>query len=253
MGAPPTVAPAGLGSRPRPGRRAVVPAGALARWVGEILITAGLVVALFIVYLLWITDIVQSRTQYRLRVQLGQTWQHPPAAGRRPGTPSARPAPPVRPSVGQAFAVLRIPRFGPDYAPVIVEGVSTAELRRGPGHYPGTAMPGQLGNFVVSGHRTTYGKPFSRIDELKVGDPVVVEVRDFYYVYRVSGSEVVDPDRLDVTDPVPERPGEKPSHATLTLTTCHPKFSASRRLIVFAVLATTRPKPGGVPAGPGGN
>ncbi|OHV45191.1 class E sortase [Pseudofrankia sp. BMG5.36] len=222
--------------------------GAAVRAVGELLITVGLLVALFLAYQLWITDLFQARSQSRLHDRLAASWQAPPA---QPPAKPSRPPPAVRPNpaVGQGFAVLHIPRLGEDYAPVIVEGVGETQLEEGPGHYPGTAMPGETGNFVVSGHRTTYGKPFNRLDELRPGDPVVVEVADRYYVYRMTRSEVVAPDRIDVTDPVPEHAGVTPTAAVMTMTTCHPKYSAKSRLIVFASLDRTVMKtPGaGVP------
>jgi sortase A len=234
-------------SVPRPSRRRRV-AGTTARALGELLITLGLLVALFLTYQLWITDLFQARSQSRLHDRLAESW-HTPAA-KAPAKPS-QPPPATRPdpAVGQGFAVLHIPRLGDDYAPVVVEGVGEEQLQEGPGHYPGTAMPGETGNFVVSGHRTTYGKPFNRLDELHPGDPMVVEVADRYYVYRMTRSEVVAPDRIDVTDPVPERPGVAPKAAVMTMTTCHPKYSAKSRLIVFASLDKTVMKTpgGGVP------
>lgn len=227
-------------------RRAQGPVAVLARSIGELLITAGLVVALFLGYQLWITDIFQARTQARLHHELSETWSGPA----RPTPDTAAPLPPAvrpAPAVGDGFAVLRIPRFGADYAPVVVEGNSEAELRNGPGHYPGTAMPGEVGNFVVSGHRTTYGKPFSRLDEMRPGDPIVVEVQDRYYIYRMTRSEVVAPNRLDIVAPVPEHPGARPTEAVITMTTCHPRYSAQSRLIVFGVLDRTAGKSAGVP------
>ncbi|MCL9761720.1 class E sortase [Frankia sp. AiPa1] len=221
--------------------------GRLARGGGELLITAGVVVALFLGYQLWATNLLAGRTQDRLHHQLEQTWSRPAPAP--PGSGAPRMAVPPLPAVplGDGVAILRVPRLGRDYAPVVVEGVSAADLRRGPGHIPGTAMPGQIGNFVVSGHRTTYGKPFNRLDELKVGDALVVEVRDRYYTYRVTGSEVVTPNRLDVTYPVPKRPGVAPTKSLLTLTTCHPKYSASHRLVVYGGLVGVTEKSAGLP------
>ena len=233
--------------------RWVVRGGMAVRAAGELLITAGVLVGLFLVYQLWITDIFQARTQARLHNRLAAAWAAParPAPAR-----AAAPPPAVRPdpSTGQGFAVLHIPRLGAGYAPVIVEGVAEAQLQEGPGHYPGTAMPGEIGNFVVSGHRTTYGEPFNRVDELRSGDPIVVEVSDRYYVYSVSRLEVVQPTALDVTDPVPEQPGRAPKSAVMTMTTCNPKYSAATRLIVFSTLEKIVMKaPGiGVPDEPAG-
>ncbi|WP_052711110.1 class E sortase [Pseudofrankia sp. DC12] len=242
----PSPVPPAPGGRPGGARTG----GAVVRGVGELLITLGLVVALFLAYELWITDIFQARTQSRLHNKLAATW----AAPARPATPAPPPpAAPLHPAVGDGFAELHIPRLGAGYAPVIVEGVGEAQLQEGPGHYPGTAMPGEIGNFVVSGHRTTYGKPFNELDELRPGDPVVVEVSDRYYVYRMTRSEVVAPTRLDVTYPVPEQAGKAPTAAVMTMTTCNPKYSARTRLIVFAKLDKTVMKaPGvGVPFEPG--
>ncbi|EFC85864.1 class E sortase [Parafrankia sp. EUN1f] len=223
--------------------------GHLARGAGELMITCGVIVVLFLCYQLWITDIFAARTQDQIRHDLTTAWaQHAVPKPARGGGADPRKRPSVPPvELGDGIAVLRVPRFGTDYAPVVVEGVSTADLRRGPGHFPGSAMPGEIGNFVVSGHRTTYGKPFSRVDELKVGDPIVVEVADRYFTYRVTRSEIVDPHRLDVTYPVPGHLGEAPTKARMTLTTCHPRFSAKSRLIVFAELDETRDKSDGPP------
>lgn len=247
-GEPPTLLPgpgAEYGSSPARHRSARPVGGRVARGVGELLITAGVVVVLFMVYQLWITDIFAARAQDQVRHDLTAAWaRQPPAEPGPVGTDSDR-VPPVE--LGDGLAVLRVPRFGPDYAPVVVEGVTTEALRRGPGHFPGSAMPGQIGNFVVSGHRTTYGKPFSRVDELRVGDPIVVEGAGRYFTYRVTGSEIVDPHRLDVTYPVPGRPGEAPTRSLMTLTTCHPRFSAKSRLIIFAELDETRGKSEGAP------
>nr|MDT0667201.1 sortase [Micromonospora sp. DSM 115978] len=143
---------------------------------------------LFIVYQLWVTGLFQARTQDRLRDELARSWSEEstdaPAeplverGGADPGALSSDA------TANGALAVLRIPEFGDGYAPVVVEGVTVEALELGPGHYPGTALPGEIGNFVVSGHRTTYGAPFSRLDELDAGDPVVVEARDRYFTYR---------------------------------------------------------------------
>ncbi|MCK9920312.1 class E sortase [Frankia sp. AgPm24] len=220
--------------------------GRLGRGLSELLMTAGVLVVLFLVYQLWVTDLFAARTQDRLHHELEQSWSRPAPRVPAPSAPRVAPPPPVVP-LGDGVAILRVPRLGRDYAPVVVQGVSAADLRRGPGHIPGTAMPGQIGNFVVSGHRTTYGKPFNRLDELKPGDAIVVEVQDRYYTYRVSGSEVVTPNRVDVTYPVPKHAGEVPAKSLITLTTCHPEYSASHRLIVYGELVDTTAKSAGPP------
>nr|WP_283096778.1 class E sortase [Frankia umida] len=235
----------GHGRRGRGGGRPVW-VGRLGRGLSELLMTAGVLVVLFLVYQLWVTDLFAARTQDRLHHELEQSWSRPAPRVPVPSAPRTAPPPPAVP-LGDGVAILRVPRLGRDYAPVVVQGVSAPDLRRGPGHIPGTAMPGQVGNFVVSGHRTTYGKPFNRLDELKPGDAIVVEVQDRYYTYRVSGSEVVTPNRVDVTYPVPKHAGEVPTKSLITLTTCHPEYSASHRLIVYGELVDTTAKSAGPP------
>ena len=130
---------------------------------------------------------------------------------------------------GEAFAIVRIPRFGADYARPVLEGSDHDTLTRGVGHYPGTAMPGQVGNFAVSGHRTTYGRPLHNIDRLKKGDVIVVETKASYIVYAVDRHVIVTPYQVEVIAPVPQQPGVQPTQAWMTMTTCHPKFSARER------------------------
>jgi LPXTG-site transpeptidase (sortase) family protein len=129
---------------------------------------------------------------------------------------------------------------------VVVEGVTQKDLRYAPGHYPGTAKPGKIGNFSVAGHRNR--ATFWRLDELRPGDAVVVEDKTDWYVYEVSSTEVVRPTQVEVVAPVPDRPGVAPTTAMLTLTTCNPKFNNYQRLIVHAKLSRAQPKSGPAPA-----
>ncbi|MBA8956865.1 sortase A [Actinomadura namibiensis] len=207
----------------------------LMRGLGELAATAGLVLVLGVAYLVWGTGDHTRRQQAGLADELERRWQarHLTATPSRRGgggnvTETAPPAP------GGAFTLLRIPRLGARYRYVVVEGVSPADLRKGPGHYPGTARPGEVGNMVVSGHRTTYGAPFRRVDELVRGDEIHVGTAAGTHVYRVTGRRVVRPDAMEVILPVPGRPGRAPRRRLLTLTTCHPEFSAAYRLVVSA-------------------
>ena len=127
--------------------------------------------------------------------------------------------------VGESFAFLTIPRIGLDSV-VVYEGVDRETLKMGPGHMERTPLPGQPGNAVISGHRTTYGRPFFDFDLLEIGDRVEVETATGTHIYEVRETIVVEPTDVWVTDP---RPG-----GWLTMTTCNPKFSARERLIVFA-------------------
>ncbi len=217
---------------------------------------------LFAAYELKITDYRAAATQHRLQQQLSRTWTEPEVVPTRDKGPAATTATPTRPAKdrlgitpppavldSQGFAVIRIPRFGADYHWVAVEGVSTSDLEMGPGHYPGTALPGQIGNVVFSGHRTTYGHPFWDADLLRPGDAIDIQVRDRIYRYRVTGSRNVDPSDIAVTYPVPDQPGVKPTSRLLTLTTCTPRFSAAQRLVVSAELAVNDVLPAPVGAG----
>ncbi len=136
------------------------------------------------------------------------------------------------PDEGEAFALIRIPRLAElRDGWTIIEGVTIPLLRSGAGHMPGTAVPGQPGNSVISGHRTTYGAPFHNLDVLEPGDRIEVETALGVHVYEIREEPfIVKPTELWVTEP---KPG-----AWLTLTTCHPKFSAAERLIVQAELVS---------------
>jgi sortase A len=150
--------------------------------------------------------------------------------------------------MGKAFAIVRIPRFGAGYARPALSGTETDTLTRGIGHYAGTASPGRVGNFAVAGHRTTYGRPFADLDLLKKGDVIVVETKERYNVYAVDSHVIVRPTQVDVIDPVPQHPGVQPTQAWMTMTTCHPKFSAVQRYVVFAKLTKIFARASGLPA-----
>ncbi len=222
-----------------PGRHGADALRTAARGLGQLFITLGVIILLFVVYELWITNLYTNEQQHTLKRQLEQQWNDTPRA-RDTGSSVI----PVR--LGSGIAILRIPRLGRSYAKVVVEGVGTDDLKRGPGHYPKTAMPGEVGNFVVSGHRTTYGAPFNRLDELHRGDAVVVETRTAWFTYDVTSMEVVAPTDVAVIAPVPDEPGRTAHVATLTLTTCNPKYSAAQRLIVHGRLVQTLRKAPGV-------
>ncbi|CCH85789.1 Putative Sortase protein (surface protein transpeptidase) [Modestobacter italicus] len=214
----------------------------LVRGAGELLVTAGLVVLLFVVYEVYVTDLLNDRTQGNLAEQIRDQWDQA----------SAAPENLVAPAVGEPLAILHVPRLGEDYSRVVLEGVSEEQLAEGPGHYIGTALPGQQGNLAIAGHRVGKGSPFLDTDKLVPGDPIVVETAQNWYVYRVlgdaatgdyttdasgiPGQQIVKPDDVSVIAPTPGAAGAAPSGAYLTLTTCHPKYSAKQRLIVHAAL-----------------
>ena len=217
----------------------------VARGLGQLLLTVGYVLLLFVVYELWVTDLLSNARQDELTAELREEWAAPAAV-------------PAELQGGEAFAMLHIPRLGADYARAVVEGTGTEDLEQGPGHYPGTAMPGEQGNFAVAGHRVGRGSPFLEIDELRAGDPVVVETADSWFVYRVlgpadvvPGQQVVSPSDVSVIAPTPNGPPDgAPTGAYLTLTTCHPEYSARERLIVHAVLEGSPVSRAVAPEGP---
>lgn len=260
-------------------RRGTVPLVA-----GEILITAGVLVMLYLVYALYVTGIFTAQRQAHATQALQQQWQIDTGQHRVNHYDLTQ---------GNGVAELYMPALGADYHETVVEGTAADDLAIGPGHYVGTALPGQPGNFAVAGHRTTHTAPFGDINELESCDAIIVETQSDWYVYRVLpmaaettgwatgrgtapqcagadgetpvrpltgpyartvGQEIVLPTQVSAIAPVPDNPqpalpaGQEAS--LLTLTTCNPKFSASQRLIVHAVLTKTVPKttnPGPIP------
>jgi sortase A len=235
------------------------------RGVAQLFITLGLVLLLFAVYQVWFTGVLAGRAQDQLKSELDRRWEtgdDPVIAAQQPARPGAT----VRSiPLGEGFALIYVPDFGPDYVFTILEGTGTAELDRGPGHYPDSALPGEVGNFAVAGHRVGKGSPFLNLDKLKVGSAIVIRTKTYWYTYRVLGDpgsrnprtvgplgipgmQVVDPSEVGVIAPVPDRAGVRPTQRLLTLTTCHPKFSARERLVIHAQLeGSPQPASSGLP------
>lgn len=190
--------------------------------LGRVLFISGLLILGFVGYQLWGTSVYEERQQNRLerqfREKVRSADENPPAPGE---------APPLPPS-GESLAILKIPKIGVERT--IVEGVRLVDLRKGPGHYPETPLPGELGNAAIAGHRTTYGAPFNRLDELQAGDVILATTLNGTYRYRVTDKRIITPTQLEVLDPTTD--------ARLTLTTCNPKFSARQRLVIVAALDT---------------
>ncbi|MGH8873892.1 MAG: class E sortase [Acidimicrobiia bacterium] len=214
------------------------------RIAGWMMVWAGGLVLAFLAYQLFGTDLLNARAQDRAEARLEERFEEvraelPPVASTAP-TPTTPTAPATTSSTlpevelyeepaapeGEPFGMIRIPEIG--LADVLFAGVDRETLKKGPGHMPWTPLPGQPGNAVISGHRTTYGQPFFSLDELEPGDEIIVETALGEHVYAVRQTIIVLPHDVWVTDP---RAG-----AWLTLTTCHPRFSAAERMIVFAEL-----------------
>ncbi|HYD11050.1 MAG TPA: class E sortase [Acidimicrobiales bacterium] len=201
--------------------------------IGRALVAFGVLLLLFVAYQLWGTGIQERRAQAELNRQLDALFLDADEGGPSIAQPDGGPlptttttAPPPPPPEGDAVAVIRIPSIGVEKA--VVEGVRVADLKKGPGHYPQTPLPGQAGNAAIAGHRTTYGAPFYRLDELDEGEEILVRTVQGEFRYVVDRITVVRPDQVEVLDQTDE--------ARLTLTTCEPRFSARKRLIVSAVL-----------------
>ncbi|CAN5170866.1 class E sortase [soil metagenome] len=218
--------------------------------LGELFITAGVLVLLFLGWQLWLNDLIVGNQQNKQASQLSQTWaKSDPAHPASPDRPDpGEPVVAAEPANAQQFATLIVPRFGADYQRPIAEGVGTDDvLDVGVGHYPGTQMPGAVGNVALAAHRTTWGAPFSSIADLQVGDSIYIETQDGWYKYVFRSLEYVQPTGVGVLDAVPQSPDATPTDRLLTMTSCNPKFSAAERFIAYSVFDTWYPRAGGPP------
>jgi sortase A len=217
--------------------------------VGRTCIAVGVLILLFVVYQLWGTGIREAQAQRKLENEFeqrlgdaGVTAPDESAQGPAPTTTTTTtPGPPPAPvAEGDAMAHIRIPAIGVDK--IVVEGVTLEDLKRGPGHYPDTPLPGQPGNAAIAGHRTTYGAPFNRIDELDPGDEILVTTVQGAFRYEVSDQLIVSPKEVAVLDDFGDN--------RLTLTACHPKYSARQRIVVVAALVGEAAPAANAPPGP---
>ena len=218
--------------------------------IGRTFITIGILILLFVAYQLWGTGIYTARQQDQLEQQFNAklavsgdnaptpttaTTTLPGPSGPTATTTTTEPAPPPPPE-GDAIARIRIAKIGVDT--IVVNGVTRDDLRKGPGHYPDTPLPGQEGNSAIAGHRTTYGAPFGNLDQLAPDDLIEVRTLQGSFRYRVTEQFIVAPSEISVIEPTPKVPDDTSTGfvATLTLTTCNPKYSAAQRLIIKAEL-----------------
>ena len=223
-------------SRPTHRRRR---GGTLIGVLGELLLT--------LVWQLWWTDVVADREQSGIIDGLEQEWGEvdpEQIAPRQKGPPPV----PETPGDTMVWGKMHVPAFDRTEFP-LAEGVSLEEVLnvKGAGHYPETALPGEVGNFSVAGHRNTYGRVFEDIARLEGGDAIVVETADAFYVYEVTESLIVMPQDVEVIAPTPGEPGVEPTEQMLTLTACHPMFSARERYIVHAEFAYWTDREDGIP------
>lgn len=261
------------------------------RGVGQTLITLGVIVLLFVVYEVYVTDVFGHQKQAAATTAVDQVWAEAEVnttstvVVTNPDqlvTDPRKRTPTYATPTGAGFAKLYVPAFGPDYVFTIVEGTNSDDLYIGPGHYTGTQLPGQQGNFAVAGHRVSKGSPFNDLGLLNSCDAVVVETRDDWFVYRVLpmaeevadwakdarpqckgvqpetgaydgvfGREITVPTDYAQVLPVPHVDSTAvPADAQrlITLTTCHPQFSDAERMIIHGVLVRSYGKsPGFLP------
>jgi len=268
----------------------------LARGIGELLISAGLVVLLFVIYEVYVTDLFGHQKQERATSALEQVWARsgaPAAAGSSTaGSTSTKVVKVTNPSKlvvdpasrkrnyqtldGQGFAKIYIPSFGADFSFTIIEGTNDEDLYTGPGHYQKTQYPGEQGNFSVAGHRVSKGSPFNNLGLLNSCDAIVIETQNDWFVYRVLplegevatwtatqhahcagivpgigqyagvfGREITVPSDYAQVLPVPHVDSiVVPPNAErlVTLTTCHPQFSDTQRMIIHGLLVKSYAK-----------
>ena len=231
--------------------------------VAKLLLGAGILCLLFTAYELWGTGLTEAGHQAALRAELrpllpprhrsaatrGSTPDPGPTPGPKRVSPSfARPVDP--PAAGMPVGTIQIPSIGLDQ--VVVEGVTPTDLAMGPGHYPGTPLPGEAGNVAIAGHRTTYRHPFYRLTAVRPGQPIVLTTPQGVFTYIAGRASVVAPTDVGIIGPT--------TTPLLTLTTCNPRYSAATRLVLRAALArsvlftppakTTTPRGAGAPSTP---
>ena len=182
-------------------------------FLGRTMIVAGLLLLSFVAYQLWGTGIVEGRSQTAIAKQF------------------VKPQP-IQPQLGGLVGRITIPSIG--VSKYVVAGVRLKDLERGPGLFPGSPMPGQKGNVAIAGHRTTFGAPFSRIDELRGNERIVLESKDGTFTYIVNG----EPKIVLATDTAVAKT-TNPDIAIITLVSCYPKWTSTKRIVVVATLDST--------------
>jgi sortase A len=222
--------------------------------LGDLLLTAGVVVLLFVGWQLWIGDAIigaQFKSEARAMTDEWAEAAETPRPSSAPVTSDpAEPPALSQPGNGEVFGALLIPRLGPDYQFKVAGGVSASVTLDpiGIGHYPDTAMPGEQGNFALAGHRGSHGAPFADLPSLRIGDAVVLETRDGWYTYRFRNLEYVRPDGVGVLLPVPQAPEVQATDKLITMTTCSPRYGSAERAIAYGVFESFTPRADGPPA-----
>lgn len=214
--------------------------------IGELMFTVGLILLLFVGYQLLWTNMSAAQAADRAAAQVQAQWasQGTPTSttvGPTEATPAAD-----QPEIGTPFGLIYLPRLRDKvWGLPLVQGVGPDQLARGIGHYVGTAMPGELGNFATAGHRATHGEPLRNIDQLEVGDQVVVETATAWFTYVLDESTIVSPGEVWVIEPVPGEPDATPTEALISLTSCNPRWASTERFIWWGHLVGSTAKSSG--------
>lgn len=222
--------------------------------IGEILLVAAVVIALYVVWQLWWTGVVSQQTQEQDAQAYTSSWTSAKQAGSYKVAPAheAATAPVESGSYirGSVIAKIYIPRFGARWARNVVEGTSQEDLNlHGLGHYETSQKAGAVGNFAAAGHRAGYGEPLAHVDEFKTGDKIIVRTAHYWYVYDYTSHEIVTPDQAEVVAPVPHQAGQTPTQRLITLTTCEPRYStATHRWVSYGKLSSWSNVSEGIPA-----
>jgi sortase A len=208
-------------------------------------------------HLVW-NDLIQSERQHEAALILAQKWSLQDSTETSPTVPVLTPSneePPITtpPAEGEPFALLYVPRFGDDYARSIAEGVDLKTVLNsrslGIGRYSQSDQLGEKGNFAVAAHRTTWGAPFDKIGELRIGDRIYVEVPEGWHSYLFRNLEYVWKSEVEVLNSFPKSSSDTSSARVITLTSCHPKFSEAERIIAYGVYEGWFPRESGPPPG----
>lgn len=229
--------------------------------LGELLVTAGVLILLFLGWQLWWNDAIMAGQQSQAASSQSSKWiqQDQEAHGTAAPAPGADYGEPVVDTTEYAnaepLAVMYVPRFNSpgtvDSVRTIAQGYGLDVLNSfelGVGHYPTTAMPGQVGNFAIAAHRSAYGGGMHEIEQLQLGDAIYIQTKDGWYTYRFRDFEYVTPSTVDVLAPVPHHPDLTPTDRIITLTTCNPLYSTAERLVAYGVLESWQPLSAGPPA-----
>jgi sortase A len=217
--------------------------GRLVTGLGLLLCAGGLAVAGGVGWQTWVESPMTASQQQRAAADQVSSWA---TAGPPPtAAPSTAPAVRSEPAFAATVAVMVVPRFGPGWRRIVRQGIDEAAILNsadaGIGHYPGTAMPGAIGNFAVAAHDTGYGDAFRRVGSLRIGDPIYVQTKDGWYTYRFRNLQWVQPEHVAVIAPVPDAPGTVAKDRLITLTTCDPPYNAQEREIAYGMFERFQP------------